>query len=88
MRPPYSKQDHNITSFSIGKAIVCRTNWLIQKQLTLYIGKLVIPVGKLNLEQSLKHKDFQISKLVFQILSFKSYPKLSFCGLAYCMEVS
>ena len=80
----YSKHTHNINSFSIGKAIVCSTNWLIQKRLTQYIGKLLIPEGKLSFEQPSKDKNSRINQLVLQILYFKSYPKLNFCGCAYC----
>jgi len=88
MRPLYSNYTHNINRFSIGKAIVCRTNWLIQKRLTQYIGNLLIPVGKLSLGQSLKDKYSRINQLVLRNLYFKSYPKLSFCECSYCVVVS
>jgi len=88
MRPPYSNLTHNINRFPIGKAIVCRTNWLIQKRLTQYIGNLLIPKGKFSFGQPLKHENSQISQLVFQILSFKPYPKLNFYGCGYCTVVS
>ncbi len=80
MRTLYSRSTHNIKRFCIGKAIVRRTNKLIQEQLTQYIRNLLIPEGKLIFGQSLKDKGFRINKLVLQTLYFKSYPKLSFCG--------
>jgi hypothetical protein len=88
MRPPHSNDTHNISRFSIDKAIVRRTNKLIQEQLTQYIGNLLIPKGKSIFGQSLKHKCFRINKLVLQNLYFKSHPKLDFCGCCYCVVVS
>jgi len=88
MRPLHSNHTHNINRFSIGEAIVCRTNWLIQKRLTKHIVNLLIPVGKLSFRQPLKHKNFQINQLVYQILYFKSHQKLSFCVYDYYVEVS
>ena len=88
MRPPHSRSTHNIKRFCIDKAIVRRTLRLIQEQLTQHIRNLLIPGGKLIFGQSLKDKSFRINKLVLQILYFKSYPKLSFCGHSYCAVVS
>ena len=85
MNPLHNNHTHNINRFSIGKAIVCSTNWLIQKRLTKHIGNLLIPVGKLSFGQPLKHKNFRINSLVLQISYFKSHPKLSFYGCGYCV---
>lgn len=88
MKSPHSNHTHNINRFSINEAIACRTNLLIQKRLTKYIGNLLIPKGKLSFGQPLKHKNFRISQLVLQIFYFKSHPKLSFCGCDYCEVIS
>ena len=88
MRPLHSNNTHNISRFSIGKAIVCRTNWLIQKRLTKHIGNLLIPAGKPIFGQSLKDKYFRINQLVLQNLYFKSHPKIGSCGCCYYAVVS
>jgi hypothetical protein len=88
MKPLHSNHTHNINRFSIGEAVVCRTNWLIQKRLTKHIGNLLIPEGKLSFGQVLKDNISRISQLVLQNLYFKSHQKLSFCGCGYCVVVS
>jgi hypothetical protein len=88
MRPLHSNHTHNINRFSIGEAIVYRTNWLVQERLTPFLGNLLIPVGKLSFGRPLKDKISQISQLVLQNLYFKSHPKLSFCACGYCAVVS
>jgi len=88
MRPLNSNHSHNIIRFFTDEAIVCRTNLLIQKRLTKYVRNLLIPEGKLSFGQPLKYNNFRISQLVLQILHFKSYPKLSFCGCGYYTMVS
>jgi len=88
MKLPHGNRTHNINRFSIGKAIVCRTSWLIQKRLTPLLGNLLIPVGKLSFGRPLKDKISRISQLVLQNLYFKSHPKLSFCEYGYRVVIS
>ncbi len=45
-------------------------------------------VGKANIGQSLRNKNSQANRLAHQILIFKSYPILTFCGYAYHLVVS
>ncbi len=88
MRPLHNNHIHSNICLFIGKANLCRTNRLIQASSTQHMGKQLLPVGKANIGQSLRNKNSQANLLALQILIFKSYPILTFCGCAYHPVVS
>ena len=88
MKSPYSNNILNVCRFFIDEAIVCSTNWLIQKQLTKYRENLQTHEVKHILWQYSKNKYSQINWLVLQNLFLNSYQNLSFCEYCYCEEVS